>query len=229
MSLLHHPSFKSQFRSIATIGIASLIVGAAVGHADTLTLGTGVSRTWDRVTSPAASPAITLSLFNDTNNPAGIIQAYTLGMRLQPVGNATGTLAIGTVSNPTVNPIFSSIVTPPTVNVQSGFTSIAIENSTLNLAPVPQAGKNAIDFTLVSSDALGTFNIVIDGTLSRSGWNDLDNEYAFGNANNTTLTVGQINVVPEPGTIGTTVIAVVVAGLAAIRRRVRRNARLACR
>lgn len=219
------PRIRVDSRFVTTVVVAGGLLAVFFGltkpaAADTLTLGTGISQIWDRSSLPSASPAMTLTMFNDTDNPNGIMLAFTLGMRLEPTAGATGSLAVGSVTNPATNPIFP-VISQPTVNPQpaQGFTSILVENSDVfTPVPVPQAGGNAIEFRVTSSDAVGTFNIVLDGTQSRTGWNDDSDEFPFGNADNTLLTVGQITVVPEPATLGLAGIASALGGFAVARR-----------
>lgn len=215
--------FEYRVRAAFILVGGILLLDAAAARpvaADTLTLGTGISQTWDRANTPAASPVMTLAMFNDTNNPNGIMLGFTLGMRLEPTAGATGTLTVGSATNPAVNPVFPTISTPQiNPQPQAGFTSILMENSdAFTPVPVPQAGANAIAFTVTSSDAIGTFNIVLDGTQTRTAWNDAEEEFLFGNANNTLLTVGQITVVPEPSGMALA-IGAILTGLAAARRR----------
>jgi hypothetical protein len=193
--------------------------GSAVAQADTLSLGTGISAAWNRDTQPLSSPVIQLLVSNPDNDLSAFVYGVTLGLSFEPVDGATGSLQVATVVNASTNPVFSSgIETPPTINPFVGYTSIGILNSQQNnVVVLPQSLAGLIGLTLSSSNAVGTFDIVVqpfsDGL---SSWNNFDfDEFAFANADTAPLTIGQITVtaVPEPSGIALVATACL-AGLA---------------
>ena len=195
--------------------------GSAVAQADTLSLGTGISAAWNRDTQPLSSPVIQLLVSNSDNDLNAILYGVTLGLSFQPVGGATGSLQVATVVNASTNPVFSSGIKTPTINPFDGYTTIGILNSQENNVAVPQSFAGLIGLTLSSSNAVGTFDIVVqpfsDGL---SSWINFDfDEFAFANADTAPLTIGQIEVtaVPEPSALS--LLAIGLGGLAMMRRR----------
>jgi hypothetical protein len=183
----------------------ALVLGASA-QADTLSLGTGISAAWNRDTQPLSSPVIQLLVSNSDNDLNAILYGVTLGLSFQPVGGATGSLEVASVVNASTNPVFSSGIKTPTINPfpLDGYTSIGILNSQDDNVAVPQSLAGLIGLTLSSSNAVGTFDIVVqpfsDGL---SSWNNFDfDEFDFANADAAPLTIGQIEVtaVPEPST-----------------------------
>jgi hypothetical protein len=197
--------------------------GSAVAQADTLSLGTGISATWNRDTQPLSSPVIQLLVSNSDNDLNAILYGVTLGLSFQPVGGATGSLQVASVVDASTNPVFTAGIDTPTINPfpNDGYTSIGILNSQENNVAVPQSLAGLIGLTLSSSNAVGTFDIVVqpfsDGL---SSWNNFDfDEFAFANADTAALTIGQITVtaVPEPSGIALVATACL-AGLAGVSR-----------
>ena len=213
-------------RAIAlSLGLTAALGAAA--NADTLSLGTGISANWDRLAQPGASPVIQLAVANDNNDLSPILYAITLGLSFQPVGGATGSLEVASVANAATNPVFTSGIQAPTINPFpfDGYTSIAVFSSGPENLPVPQAGAGLIGLTLSSTNAQGTFDIVVQSFgEGLSSWNNFDfDEFPFANANSSPLTIGQISVttVPEPSSIA----LVAAAGGALLAARARRRLR----
>ena len=201
----------------------ALVLGASA-QADTLSLGTGISAAWNRDTQPLSSPVIQLLVSNSDNDLNAILYGVTLGLSFQPVGGATGSLEVASVVNASTNPVFSSGIKTPTINPfpLDGYTSIGILNSQDDNVAVPQSLAGLIGLTLSSSNAVGTFDIVVqpfsDGL---SSWNNYDfDEFTFANADTAPLTIGQIEVtaVPEPSTYALLLLSGA-ASLWALRRR----------
>ena len=166
---------------------------------------------------------IQLLVSNSDNDLNAILYGVTLGLSFQPVGGATGSLQVATVVNASTNPVFSSGIQKPTINPfpVDGYTSIGILNSPDDNVAVPQSLAGLIGLTLSSSNAVGTFDIVVqpfsDGL---SSWNNFNfDEFAFANADTAALTIGQITVtaVPEPSGIALVATACL-AGLAGVSR-----------
>jgi hypothetical protein len=217
--------FVTRVAAAAALGLAA--VSGGVVSADTLTFGTGINATWDRLAQPLASPVIHLTVANDNNALSPILYGLTLGLSFEPVGGATGSLAVETVTNAVANPVFSSGIKPPAINPfpGDGYTSISVENFANADVPVSQSLAGLIGLTLSSTDALGTFNIVVRSAAEGlTFWNNFDAvEFNFANADSSALTVGQItvNAVPEPSTLALVGVAGCVAVAGAVRRRMR--------
>ena len=225
-------SIRHGLSHLATFLFATLTATAGLaGQSDSLSFGTGINTTWDRFTQPSSSPVIQLTVANTNDDLRPILYGLTLGLSFEPVGGATGSLAISTVTNAATDPVFTSGIKLPQINPfpGDGYTSISVENFPNANAPVPQGPAGLIGFTLSSADAIGTFNIVVqsfdDGLTS---WNNFDaEEFSFANAHYQPLTVGQITVtaVPEPSTLALVGVAGCVALVAGVRRaRSRREA-----
>jgi hypothetical protein len=161
---------------------------------------------------------------------------WALGIEFVPQGGATGTLSVGTASNPSNNALTGSPGSPSTfVGNPSGpntYTVISNTNNTIVGSTVPSSGDNLVTFNLTSTNASGTFKIMAfnDSSNGYSNWtyynasnvNDPNNasNFAFTNigASGTfpgspqTFSLGTITVtpaaVPEPGSM-------VLAGIAA--------------
>lgn len=180
----------------------ALVIWQRAATAAVITLETGLQTTWDRQATPAASPSLTLRFANGDATSA-VLYGFSLGLRFVPTAGATGTLTVATAVNPLVQPVFSSIKTPQ-VNPfpDFGYTSLSIVNATFQDTTLTSTNANAVTFALASTNALGTFDIVVDGDPGLSNWVDTEGgEFAFGNANGTSLTIGKMVVmVPEPST-----------------------------
>lgn len=205
-------SLTSARRSfVFCVAFTLLSLTAYPATAGIVSIQTGISTTWDRLSQPAGSTPLTLQFSNDNPTDGAFsssMSGYGVHLRLVPQAGATGTLAISgtsSLTNPTTNALFPSSDFVLATPVEGGFVVSAFE-STDTARLVPQTPVNAFSFFLSSSDALGTFNIVVDGiggSTSYNNINDPDTEYFFGNADGSNLVVGQITVtaVPEPSSI----------------------------
>lgn len=196
---------------VSPILLALLSVIASPASAGIISIVTGASSTWDRLAQPAGSTPLTVQFSNDNPTDGAFsssMSGYGVHLRFVPQSGATGTLAISgtsSLTNPITNALFPSSDFVLANPVEGGFVVSAFE-STDTARLVPLAPVNAFSFVLSSSDALGTFNMVVDGiggSTSYNNINDPDTEYFFGNADGANLVVGQITVtaVPEPSSI----------------------------
>jgi hypothetical protein len=199
--------------------VAGLAIAPGFAHADLLSVGTGLTVTWDRTAQPSGSAVMTIPIFNsNTSDPRGLA-GWTLAIRIVPEAGATGTLAFGTFSYP-ANEIISpsSNIVPagsPSVTTSSNGIQVGASNSDLSTNgqnPVPASGAALFSVNYTSTDALGTFDIYAWNRTSGAGsyWTD---QFGLGNTGFTNipsaapsvndLLLGTVTVTatPEPGTM----------------------------
>ncbi len=217
---------------LAVICLAAVLSGGAV-RGDNLSLGSAVSTlngtstmTWNRLTNPGSSPdSFTLTLLNNTSagQQTQSVAAWAVGLELVAGTGATGTLSIGTVSNPSSNNVLSDPASPQ-LNPFSGYADLS--NYNVNGAGNTGVGNLAtLNFT--SSNASGNFYLEAinnDSSNSQSDWTEVNppyDDFPFTNVSSTgapvEFTLGEIVVtdsVPEPSTFAM-LVGVVVTGCCA--------------
>jgi hypothetical protein len=180
--------------------------------ADDLRLGVGQSLEWNRVANPAASPTLTIPIFNDQPG-ADRISGWTISLSVRPLASGTGTLALDPAAfaypaNSLINGMrFPLLPTEPVsgvVLVNGGDEEFFNTLDPAAIETVPASGRNLLDLRFSSTDALGTFELVAinDSAGFFTNWTDVAfTNRAYNNAPfapNTTLRLATINVVPEP-------------------------------
>jgi hypothetical protein len=199
--------------------VAALVFGLQTipASATTLSLDTGKSL----VLNPGTSGSMTFSF---TNNPGDIndnFLAYTLGIQVLPAGVVSGTVTLGTLTQPVTNPMpigtldftqptLATLKSSGTINGTTNFYNINAATTTALGTVLGSTSYNlgTLGFT-ASGGAAGTWNVYViqqGGADFQSYWTDgsiLDSD--FGNlprgAGNSSLLVGTITAVPEPGSL----------------------------
>lgn len=207
----------------------------------TLTLDTGKAVSLQQ----GATGSFVFSFTNTGTLLGDAFLAWTLGIQLLPAGANTGTLTLGDLTQPVVDPMpVSSIdILTPTDSILVGGASINGTTSyyAMGIAATEVAGTvdaaasyNMGDLALTASgDALGVWNMyaVQQSSGERSYWldvNDFDTPIDFSNlprsGGNSSILIGTVTVsaVPEPGSFTLGVLAVVGAAVWC-RRRPARN------
>jgi hypothetical protein len=198
--------------------VASFAIAPALAHADLLSVGTGLTITWDRTSAPSGSAVMTIPILNsNTSDPRGL-SGWSLAIRIVPEAGATGTLAFGSFSYP-ANEIISpsSNLTPagsPALVTSANGVKVSASNSDLSVNgqnSVPATGAALFSVNYTSADAVGKFDI-----YAWNQTNGLGSYWVDQNGNNTGFTnipsaspsvndllLGTITVTatPEPGTM----------------------------
>ena len=209
-------SFRSVFLSAALVCFAWQTVVATPINIDT---GNLLSM------SPGANSSLVLSATNaNAGSSVTTFNGWTLGLQLLPQGGATGTLTMTGISNPTTNSALTVPDTPTFINstlntATNGTTAykyVGISNvdATTTTFALGQS-LNLMSLAMSSSaGAAGTWNLyAVNQSPSQSAWLDVTGLGTdYGNVpatNGTSLLVGTVTVVPEPGSM-------VLAGLAGV-------------
>lgn len=215
--------------------VAALTLGlqALTAHAATLSLDTGMALPLQ----PSQTGSMTFSFTNNVG-PISDFLSWTLGIQVLPAGSVTGTVALGTLTLPTVNPMpttqvditqptLSSLANSGTINGSTDFYQIGLQGSgSDSISSSTSYNMGTLSFT-ASGDAVGTWNVYAvqqGGAFFQSWWfNSSITDFDFGNlprtAGDSSLLLGSITV-PEPNSLFIAeVIGTLAAGYAWGRRR----------
>jgi len=225
--------------------LAALVLGLHVvpASATTLSLDTGKSLTLQ----PSTTGSMTFSFTNNAGAITDNFLAWTLGIQVLPAGSVSGTLTLGTLTQPVTNPmpIGTYDSTQPTLLTLGG--SGTINGSTnyyqINLTTTEALGTvlgntsynmGTLGFT-ASGAAAGTWNIYAvqqNAPFYESYWTDGSlTDTDFGNlprgAGNSSILLGTVTVsaVPEPGSLAAAAVTGGIAACCAWRRRRKAGAR----
>jgi hypothetical protein len=205
--------------------------------ASTLSLDTGKSL----VLQPGETGFFTFSF---TNNGPEITEGYigwNMGVQFIPDAGATGTLTIGEVTQPSVNPMpagtfdkldpsFATLASGAEINGLTTYynSSITANDVIQTLAANTQYNAGSYEFT-ASPDASGTWTVYAvqqQGTLLlKTYWFDQDlsdvayTNFPFMTGGNYALALGTISVVPEPSSFVLAGSAIAMLGWYAARKR----------
>ncbi len=180
--------------------------------ADDLRLGANQFLEWNRATSPAASPTLTIPIFNDFPG-TDRISGWTISLAVRPLPQSSGSLALDPAAfaypaNSVINgprfPLEPTEPVPALVLVNGGDEEFFNTLNPAAIETIPAVGRGLLDLRFASTDALGAFELVAvnDAAGFYTNWTDADfTNRAFNNAPfaaNTVLRLATINVVPEP-------------------------------
>ena len=223
--------------------LAALVLGLHVvpASATTLSLDTGKSLSLQ----PSTTGSMTFSFTNNAGSITDFL-SWTLGIQVLPSGSASGTLTLGTLSIPVVNPMPTSFVdgTQPTlatlansgtINNSTQYYQISIQGpGTETILGNTSYNMGTLGFT-ASGAAAGTWNVYAvqqAGVFAESYWfNDSITDTDFGNlprgAGNSSILLGTVTVsaVPEPGSLAAAAVTGGIAACCAWRRRRKAGAR----
>ena len=200
-----------------------------------LSLETGKSLNLDQNTTGN----ITFSFTNTGSTITDEFMSWTLGMQVIPSGSVSGNVTIGTLAQAATNPmpiganpniygpVLQNFIGGATLNGSSIYYTMMMETTvglgTMNAGTSYNMGT--LGFT-ASSNAFGTWNIyaVTQETRSESFWIDSQmTEWDFTNiphsAGTSSIQVGTITVVPEPGSLALVGLGVGIVTLSACVRR----------
>jgi len=226
----------NSFRIIIVL-LAIIAAQTSTARADLVSVGTVGT---NNLNAGGQSGTITVPIFNDTGTSATIL-AWTLGLRIVPMGGATGTVTIdeASIAYPTGGANIFPTAFPaakPTFgndNPAFGDYTISASDGTLTGVAVPNsaAGKAMMTFKVnASANASGSFalQLVDPAGQSNTFWNDnidfspphdfLVNGSSFVSG----VEIGQFSVaaaVPEPGSLLLTGSVALVAGWRLRRKR----------
>ena len=209
-------SFRSVFLSAALVCFAWQTVVATPINIDT---GNLLSM------SPGANSSLVLSATNaNAGSSVTTFNGWTLGLQLLPQGGATGTLTMTGISNPTTNraltvpdtPTFINSTLNTATNGTTAYKYVGISNvdATTTTFALGQSLNLASLAVSSSSTASGVWNLyAVNQSPSQSAWLDVTGLGTdYGNLpaiNGTSLLLGTVSVIPEPGPM-------LLAGLAGI-------------
>jgi len=216
-------------------GLVCLCVLVAPVSATTLTLDTGKSLELQ----PGVTDNFTFSATNDSGAISNFL-GYAIGFQIVPVGSPTGSLTVGPITVSPVNPLpapgptsgtvdftqpnLATLAGSAEINGSTQFWSIGAsaneEIQTVN--PLGNYNLGAVAFTLSENAAVGDtwaiHAVQQAGIFIKSYWVDEDfNDFVFGNwpsspVGNTSVQVGTITAVPEPGSLMLAGSAITAAG-----------------
>jgi hypothetical protein len=199
--------------------LAAALLGCAVLRSDAgvIILDTGKSLSL----APSSSGSITFSALNGPGDISNNFLAWTLGIQLRPAGTTTGSLTLGTLTQPVSNPMpiganpdriqptLLTLANSASINGSVNFYQIGIQTTVALGTLTGNADYNLGTLSISSSaNASGTWNLyaVTQGGASyQSYWTDgslVDSD--FGNlprgAGNSSLLIGTVSItaVPEP-------------------------------
>jgi hypothetical protein len=207
-------------KTLLPLTTALLAGGILNSNASVLVLETGKSLSL----SPSSSGTITFSAGNDAGDITADFLGWTLGIQLLPSGTTTGSLTLGSLTQPVSNPMPDGSAGSITITQPSTFTlanSASINNSTTYsqiaiefVDPLLGTVLSNTSYNLgtlsinSSANASGTWNLYAvqqAGGFHQSYWTDgslTDND--FGNlprgAGNSSILIGTVSItgVPEP-------------------------------
>jgi hypothetical protein len=226
--------------------LVTAIVAVGSAHAVFLDRGEAATLTLDTGKSASLLPGGTGSFTFSATNDAGAIDenflAWVIGVQILPAGGNVGSLTIGALTQPGTAPLpageveasnfQATLASGASINgsttyqllslAATEFLNTAASNSTYNLGTLSLTA---------SGDAQGTWNVYAvqqGGNFYKTHWTDGGFEdIDFGNfprgssGSNTSLLLGIVSVVPEPGTLALAGSAL--AGVAWVARRIRRR------
>jgi hypothetical protein len=187
-------------------------------RATTLSLETGKSL--DLL--PSESGSITLSFTNNAGDITSNFLAWTLGIQVLPAGPVTNSITLGTLAQSVTNPMpiggFPDIIQPTlttlagggTINGLTNFYQIGMQTTVFPGTVLSDTSYNMGTLGITASaGASGTWNLYAiqqGGVNFQSFWANgslADEDFANlpRGAGNSSILIGTINVVPEPGTL----------------------------
>ena len=196
---------------------AALLAGEILkSNASVLVLETGKSLSL----SPSTSGSITFSAGNDAGDITADFAGWTLGIQLLPSGTTTGTLTLGTLTQPVSNPMptgtlsisqpsLLTLANSAIINTSTSFYQIAVDTIDPILGTVlgnTSYNLGTLDIS-ASANASGTWNLYAvqqGGSFAQSYWSGSLTDSDFGNlpsgAGNSSILIGTVSVtaVPEP-------------------------------
>ncbi len=199
--------------------LAAALLGCAVLRSDAavIILDTGKSLSL----APSSSGSITISGLNNAGDISTDFLAWTLGIQLRPAGTTTGSLTLGTLSQPvsnpmpigagpdTIQPTLLTLANSASINGSVNFYQIGIQTTVALGTLLSNTDYNLGTLSFSSSaNASGTWNLYAvtqGGANYQSYWTNgslVDTD--FGNlprgAGNSSLLIGTVSItaVPEP-------------------------------
>jgi|688.fasta_scaffold150647_3 hypothetical protein len=201
-------SFRSFGMAVALAWVTAQSVRATPINIDTgkvLSMGAG------------ANSSLVLSATN-TNSGTSVtnFNGWTLGLQLLPQGGATGTVTMTGITNPATNqaltvpdtPTFFNSTLNTATNGTTAYKYVGISNvdNTTTTFALGQSLNLANLAVTSSAGAAGTWNLyAVNQSPSQSAWLDVTGLGTdYGNlpaTNGTSVLVGTVTVVPEPGSL----------------------------
>ncbi len=200
--------------------VAAVVICLSAGPAQATTIYLDTSKLLNL--SQGASGNMTFSFTNDDGDITSNFLAWTLGLQVLPSGSVSGNITLGTLSQSVFNPMpigaFPDTIQPTlltlaggaTINGSTRFYQIGMQTTVAlgTLLSSTSYEMGTLGFT-ASAGALGTWNVYAvqqGGSSYQSFWtNGALTDTDFGNlprgAGNSSLLLGTITVVPEPGSL----------------------------
>jgi hypothetical protein len=186
-------------------GLVLCVVFASVARADNVDLVGGNNLTWNIVTSPTASPTMTIQIQNQTASPVNqIFNGYDLGLIITRT-SGSGSIVLSTAippANPSSNSIVPSWVGAPYVS-GNYMNNEATSFNTNYVVPSTATNLVALTFAPGTTPTAGsTFQVLSDYNLSDYfNYNGGTTPYANNVSSDFLLGTITIAPVPEPSTV----------------------------
>ena len=193
--------FQAAGRWAFALGV---LLGAGLARGDVVNISTIPNFTWYRGIQPAGSDTFNLAVYNTTPPVQQVADFFGYSVALKTLRvSGSGSVAISNIANSTSNPVFTTPYGPVAVTNGPGYTGVTNQNGPDANVLVPSAGANLFSFNITSSDAAGTFQLVVDQPLLLTSYTNKEAvESQFGNVKTADLVLTTFDVTTsEPTTL----------------------------